>query len=124
MERHYVRAVYKTGVYLAELLEEQPDHQRALVKVAAVLKHPMQGDLHQPKEADVPLFHQRKALAEFEKTWVPLSSMKPYEGEIPSYQESLKAAFEKELANCQQLDSEWARKCEEKLKECAKEYGW
>ncbi|GAE24996.1 lipoprotein [Halalkalibacter wakoensis JCM 9140] len=118
-----VRAFYKTGAYIADLMEKQEENGRALVKIRAVIKHPLQGDLHNPKMTNVPLFHQRKALAEFEKTWVPLSSLKPYEGEIPEYKQSLDEALQKEISKLTDDESEWAQLSLEKLLECQKEYG-
>lgn len=120
----YVRAMYKTGVYVAELLERQEENQRALVKVVAVLKHPTQGDLHNPKMTDVPLFHQRKALAEYEKTWVPLSSLKPYDDHVTPYQTSLQIALENQMKELEEENTEWSRACLEKLQECQSEYGF
>jgi kinase-associated protein B len=90
--------MYKTGVYIGELLETQEGNQRALVKVVSVLKHPTQGDLHHPRTIDVPLFHERKALAQFEKAWVPLTSMKTYEGEAIDYVSSLEQAWNKQYS--------------------------
>ncbi|MFC0559964.1 kinase-associated lipoprotein B [Halalkalibacter alkalisediminis] len=120
----YVRAFYKTGVYIAELVERQESMQRALVKVLAVLKHPTQGDLHNPKMIEVPLFHQRKALAQFEKTWVPLSSLKSYEGEVPEYKSSLLQAVVELQKSLEEDDSDWAKASLEKLNECKSEYGF
>ncbi|MFC0470213.1 sporulation phosphorelay system protein KapB [Halalkalibacter kiskunsagensis] len=122
-ETQYVRAFYKTGVYIAELLDKQEENGRVLVKVVAVLKHPMQGDLHNPKMVNVAYFHQRKALAEFEKTWVPLSSIKTYTEPIPQYKLSLQKAVEAQMVALQEEGSEWAQECIEKLKECKREYG-
>ncbi|TWI58941.1 kinase-associated lipoprotein B [Halalkalibacter nanhaiisediminis] len=119
----YVRAFYKTGVYVAELIEMQEENQRALVKVLAVLRHPTQGDLHNPKMTNVPFFHQRKALAQFEKTWVPLSSLKSYDEQVPDYKTSLKKALEKQISELESQDTDWSRACLEKLKECQNEYG-
>lgn len=119
-----VRAVNKTGVYIAELIEEQEEHGRALVKVLAVLKHPTQGDLHNPKQTNVPLFHQRKALAKFEKAWVPLSSLKPFDGEVLDYKESLYQALMKQITELEQLKTEWSDASLEKLHECKSEYGF
>lgn len=120
----YVRAFYKTGVYVGELIERQESKQRALVKVLAVLKHPTQGDLHNPKMTDVPLFHQRKALAHYEKTWVPLSSLKPFEGEVPDYKVSLLQAVENQQKALQEDDTDWAKASLEQLLECKSEYGF
>jgi kinase-associated protein B len=123
-EISYVRAFYKTGVYVGELIERQEEKQRALVKVLAVLKHPTQGDLHNPKMVEVAFFHQRKALAQFEKTWVPLSSLKPYDGEIPDYRDSLREAFEVQQRTLTDENTEWAKASLEKLEECKSEYGF
>ncbi|NEU31218.1 kinase [bacterium LRH843] len=116
--------MYKTGVYVAELIEEQVENNRALVKVVAVLKHPTQGDLHNPKEANVSFFHQRKALAEYEKTWVPLSSLKSFDAQVPTYKESLKVALENEIEKLEKENTDWAIACLEKLRECQGEYGF
>lgn len=121
-EPHIVRAVYKTGVYVAELLEVQEEQNRALIKVRAVLKHPQQGDLHHPRQVDVPYFPRRKALAEFEKAWAPLSSIKDYSDPIPSYKQSLKMALEKEIEKLENDGSEWAKLSLEKLREYQNEY--
>ncbi|KHF40266.1 kinase-associated lipoprotein B [Halalkalibacter okhensis] len=118
-----VRAFYKTGAYIAELIERQEENGRALVKIRAVVKHPTQGDLHNPKMTNVPLFHQRKALAEFEKTWVPLSSLKGYEGDVPNYRESLIHALDEQMTKLEKEPSEWAQLSLKKLQECKKEYG-
>lgn len=119
----FVRAFYKTGVYIGELVDRQENMQRALVKVLAVLKHPTQGDLHNPKMVDVPLFHQRKALAQFEKTWVPLSQLKSYDGDVPDYKSSLLQAVHVQQKSLEDDDSDWAKVCLDKLEECKKEYG-
>ncbi|WP_062046906.1 kinase-associated lipoprotein B [Bacillus sp. JCM 19034] len=118
----WVRATYKTGVYVGKLLDRNEQQNRALVEVKAVLKHPIQGDLHNPKEADVPLFHQRKALAQNEKAWVPLSSLKAFQDPIPDYKESLKHALQTQISSLVNDSSEWAKKSIERLRECEKEY--
>ncbi|MBP3950661.1 sporulation phosphorelay system protein KapB [Bacillus suaedae] len=123
MGKEYVRAFYKTGAYVGELIERQEENQRALVKIVAVLKHPMQGDLHSPKQTDVPLFHQRKALAQFEKTWVPLSSLKSYLEEPPVYRSSLEQALYSQEEELSKDRSAWAKLCLERLQECRDEYG-
>jgi kinase-associated protein B len=96
-----VRIAYKTGEYVAEVVEVTPP--KAVVKILAVQKHPAQGDLHHPYEVDVPLFHQRRALAFQEKVVVPLGSMQLFQGEAPSYQESLRHALEREMAALQKM---------------------
>jgi kinase-associated protein B len=61
-----VRVEIRSGHYLGELIEI--NGPRVLVKVLAVLKHPEQGDLHNPYNPDVPMFHERRALSYTEKT--------------------------------------------------------
>lgn len=115
-----VRVLRKTGVYIGEVTEERETHY--VVKILAVLKHPMQGDLHNPKQADVPIFHERKALAYREQTVVPKNVVKPYEGEIPEYTASLKEAFDKLKKELEQEDTEFAQKSLRNLEELHKEY--
>lgn len=86
---------YKTGQYIGELLEWAPP--RALVQIAAVVKHPEQGDLHRPMETEVSLFHQRRALSFREKTWIPQQAVHPYRGTVPEYMESLRQAIDSEI---------------------------
>lgn len=88
-----VTAIYKTGKYIGEVTDIRPQHY--LVRVLGVLKHPMQGDLHSPRESDVMIFHERKALAYREQANIPKKMVHVYEEEIPDYKESLKAALEK-----------------------------
>ncbi|MGG4488387.1 kinase-associated lipoprotein B [Metabacillus idriensis] len=115
-----VTGIYKTGKYIGEITNIQPEHY--LVKVKAVIKHPLQGDLHMPKEAEVPLFHERRALAENEQTNIPKSMVRKYEGTPPSYQESLGKAvaeLEKDLAE----DSRpWAKMSLEKIQVLKEDY--
>ncbi|WP_306980073.1 sporulation phosphorelay system protein KapB [Alkalicoccobacillus murimartini] len=116
------RALYKTGKYVCERLETDEANRRALVKVRAVLKHPTQGDLHHPKQVDVPLFHERKALAEFEKTWVPLSTLRPYDGELLSYQTSLQESWNEQYKQLELDGSDWAKQSQKALVELRNEY--
>ncbi|MCM3004949.1 kinase-associated lipoprotein B [Priestia koreensis] len=88
----HVTAIYKTGKYIGEITNTRPG--TVLVKVLAVMKHPRQGDLHNPNEVDVPLFHERKALAFREQTNIPEKMVKPFDGDIPEYKESLITSFQ------------------------------
>lgn len=101
-----VTGLYKTGKYIGEITDIRPMHY--LVKVKAVLKHPQQGDLHHPKQADVPLFHERRALAYNEQTNIPFKMVKSYEGHVPDYKESLKNALDTLKAELEQMDTPWA----------------
>ncbi|WP_088034191.1 kinase-associated lipoprotein B [Evansella clarkii] len=115
-----VTGIYKTGKYIGEITEQKKE--RYVVKVLAVLKHPVQGDLHQPKTANVPLFHNRKALGLREKTNIPAVYVKKYEGEIPDYKESLRKALHEQKAELEKDDSEWAKKSLESLRLLEEDY--
>ncbi|QFT90395.1 Kinase-associated lipoprotein B precursor [Bacillus sp. THAF10] len=103
-----VTGIYKTGKYIGEVTEIKPMHY--LVKVKAVAKHPQQGDLHAPKEVDVPLFHERRALSYHEQTNIPKNMVRLYEGEIPEYKESLKLAVHNAVQALQNEDNLWSKK--------------
>ncbi len=55
------RFSHKTGSYGVTIVEENGDD--VLVKVEQVIKHPKQGDLHNPTETEGVFFHERKASA-------------------------------------------------------------
>lgn len=88
-----VRAHYNSGTYIGEAVEDRG--KRFLIKVLAVHKHPMQGDLHNPGKTDDVFFHERKALAYLEKMNVAKPAVHPFDEEIPEYKASLKKAVEK-----------------------------
>ncbi|WP_138755257.1 sporulation phosphorelay system protein KapB [Paenibacillus sinopodophylli] len=115
----HVRAEVRSGHYVGELVEI--NGPRALVKVLAVLKHPEQGDLHNPYNPDVPMFHERRALSFTEKTTVLLRDVKPYLGSVPDYQTSLRAAAEAEVASLDRLHR-WAAKALEQMQQLQKDY--
>ncbi|GAF67071.1 KinB activator protein [Bacillus sp. TS-2] len=117
-----VQAVYKTGVYIGECLEKNVDDNKALIKVLAVKKHPKQGDLHHPNMAEGVFFHQRKALAEFEKAWMPLSSMKDFDGTFLNYKESLKQAWEQLYSQHENQLSPFSQKTIQCLMDLKKDY--
>jgi kinase-associated protein B len=115
-----VTAIYKTGKYIGEITEERTQHY--LVRVLAVLTHPMQGDLHHPKNASVDIFHERRALANREQTNVPKQMVKHFHDEIPDYQESLKAAVDKMKKELTEANSAWGEKSLEILEGLEKSY--
>jgi kinase-associated protein B len=115
-----VTAIYKTGKYIGEITDLRPQHY--LVRVLAVLKHPMQGDLHNPKDADVMIFHERRALSFREQANIPKQMVKPFEEEIPDYLASLKAAVEKMKQELRENPSEWADKSLEMTASLEKDY--
>lgn len=90
------------------MTDVRPKHY--LVKIKAVLTHPAQGDLHHPKQADVPFFHERRALAYGEQTNIPHQMVKPFEGEVPDYTASLQAAAARLKDQLTADGSEWAKR--------------
>lgn len=116
----FVTAHYKSGQYIGEVVEVKP--HKAVVKILAVVKHPTQGDLHSPFQADVPFFHERRALAQYEKALVPLRDIEPFGGDVPNYHESLASALDKEIEAMKAHDSEWSKKAISLLQSLKKEY--
>ncbi|GGK05194.1 kinase-associated protein B [Lentibacillus kapialis] len=98
-----VEVKYNSGKYIGEALEDRGE--RYLVKVHAVVKHPTQGDLHNPGETEDVLFQQRKALAHYEKMNVAKSAVKRYDGKVPDYHTSLQEALAAIKANLSQKDT-------------------
>ncbi|MFC3041411.1 kinase-associated lipoprotein B [Virgibacillus xinjiangensis] len=87
-----VRAHYKSGTYIGKVLEDRGNQY--LIEVLAVVKHPMQGDLHNPGQVEEVFFHERKALAPHEKMNVKKPAVHPYTDEVPAYNDSLKQAVD------------------------------
>ncbi len=70
------RFSHKTGSYGVTIVEENGDD--VLVKVEQVIKHPKQGDLHNPTETEGVFFHVRKALSHFEKRYTKRSQLRDF----------------------------------------------
>lgn len=102
-----VKAHYNSGTYIGEVIEDRGANY--LVEVLAVLKHPLQGDLHNYGKLEGVFFHERKALAFHEKMNVKKAAIHPFEGEIPAYGESLKKAVEDYKEKIAAEDSEFNR---------------
>lgn len=116
-----VTAIYKTGKYIGEVTDIRPQHY--LVRVLGVLKHPMQGDLHSPKDSDVLIFHERRALAYREQANIPKKMVKPFEEDIPDYQDSLKAALEKMKQELLEVaSSPWGEQSLKNIESLEKDY--
>ncbi|MBT2717774.1 kinase-associated lipoprotein B [Bacillus sp. ISL-57] len=115
-----VTAIYKTGKYIGEVTDIRP--AAYLVKVLAVLKHPMQGDLHNPKQTEVSMFHQRRALAFREQTNVPKNMVRTFNEEIPEYKESLREAVAKMKGTLSEAQTEWNDKSLQLLEDLAADY--
>ncbi|WP_335870357.1 kinase-associated lipoprotein B [Bacillus sp. 2205SS5-2] len=116
----FVTGIYKTGKYIGELTNENDISY--VVRILAVLKHPVQGDLHHPKQVNQGFFHERKALAFREQANIPKTMVKPFQGEIPNYQDSLHHTFHELLSTLQQGDSIYAQKSIETLRSIQREY--
>ncbi|GKU80406.1 kinase-associated lipoprotein B [Paenibacillus sp. L3-i20] len=114
-----VKIEVRSGHYAGELVEL--NGPRALVKVLAVLKHPEQGDLHQPYDPDVAMFHERRALSFTEKTTVLLRDVKRYTGNVPDYRESLHDAVAAEIEALDRLNR-WTAKGLELMEQLKKDY--
>ena len=115
-----VTAIYKTGKYIGEITDIRP--QSYLVRVLAVSKHPMQGDLHHPKDENVPIFHQRRALASREQTNVPKQMVKLFSENIPDYTQSLKEAIENMKQELTQMATPWADQSLQLIADLEKDY--
>lgn len=115
-----VTALYKTGKYVGKA--EQIKNGKVLVSILSVLKHPKQGDLHNPNQSNVPFFHQRKAMAFQEKTWAPIHTVKPYDGEVQDYGTSLKNAFQELYVSLEAADDEWSTRSLLELEKLKKDY--
>ncbi|MFC4323453.1 kinase-associated lipoprotein B [Litchfieldia salsa] len=115
-----VTGIYKTGKYIGEITAVRPQHY--LVKVKSVVKHPMQGDLHQPKDADVPFFHERRALALNEQTNIPKAMVKKYEGEVTPYEQSLRHAIDSLKDELKPASTPWEKRSLETIEILESDY--
>jgi kinase-associated protein B len=115
-----VVATYKTGQYIGKAEDER--NGMVLVEVLAVLKHPWQGDLHNPKQANVPFFQERRALSFGERAWMPVHTIKEFNGEIPDYKISLSDALNSYRMKLTEENNEWSKKSLYCLEELRKDY--
>ncbi|TDM03757.1 sporulation phosphorelay system protein KapB [Macrococcus carouselicus] len=115
----YYQLPFKTGRYVVEQLGDHPNG--TLVQVLAVIHHPKQGDLHAPDESPV-FFHERKALAYREKRIVHPNLLKPFDEELPHYNESLKAAVLRLEEKLQAEDTDYNRQARRALSNLKDEY--
>ncbi|WP_437271841.1 sporulation phosphorelay system protein KapB [Staphylococcus succinus] len=115
------RFAHKTGSYGVSIVKN--DENQVLVQVEQVIKHPKQGDLHNPNETEKVFFHERKALSQFEKRYTTQSHLKTFNVEEMPYVDSLQQAITnleqklkaqgtlhaaKSLENLQQLKKDYA----------------
>ncbi|SDN81692.1 kinase-associated protein B [Paenibacillus sp. yr247] len=115
-----VTAEYKTGAYFGEIVENSST-MKAAVRILAVKEHPTQGDLHNPMDPSVAFFHQRRALSYQEIALMPISTIRPYTGVIPDYQDSLKRALLAQISKLSEMEA-WARRSLQELDQLQKEY--
>ncbi|MCP3028281.1 kinase-associated lipoprotein B [Halobacillus sp. A5] len=116
-----VRAHYKTGVYIGEFIEERPNAY--LIKVLAVEKHPMQGDLHNPGQTQEVFFHQRNALSYQEKANIHKKAVEKLSiQEVPEYTESLKKSVEQLKEKLSRRETEFNQHALKQLKELENQY--
>ncbi|MDK4212793.1 sporulation phosphorelay system protein KapB [Staphylococcus warneri] len=85
------RFSHKTGSYGVSIKEDTGDD--VLVQVEQVIKHPKQGDLHNPNESTGVFFHERKALSHYEKRYAKRSQLRDFNVEKMSYEDSLQQAI-------------------------------
>ncbi|HJF68763.1 sporulation phosphorelay system protein KapB [Staphylococcus kloosii] len=114
------RLAHKTGVYGVSIVEEQ--NNQILVQVEQVIKHPKQGDLHNPKATENVFFHERKALSQFEKRYTSQSQLKEFNEEPLPYVESLQLAISKLEERLQQKQDEHSRRSLENLQNLKEDY--
>ncbi|MDY0405254.1 kinase-associated lipoprotein B [Virgibacillus sp. 179-BFC.A HS] len=115
-----VRAHYNSGTYIGKIVEDRGD--RMLVEVLAVVKHPLQGDIHNYNQVEGVFFHERKALAFHEKANIKKPAIHLFEGEIPSYGASLKKAVEEAKQKLSEKDTAFNRLALEKIQDLEKAY--
>lgn len=115
-----VTFIYKSGEYIGHIYELRGS--KAVIEVKAVLRHPKQGDLHRRGQADVEMFHQRRALSYREKSLVPSPFIKKYSGEVPDYETSLRHALQEEMAQLRKQADAYAEKALASLLELEQEY--
>ncbi|MGJ9457476.1 sporulation phosphorelay system protein KapB [Oceanobacillus sp. CF4.6] len=115
-----VKAHYHSGTYIGEVKEDRGANY--LIEVLAVLKHPLQGDLHNYGKLEDVFFHERKALAFHEKMNVKKAAIHPIDEEIPAYGKSLKKAVNEYKEKLTAEDTEFNRQAILKLKNLEENY--
>ncbi|MCD8914324.1 kinase-associated lipoprotein B [Staphylococcus simulans] len=115
------RFSHKTGTYGVSIVEEK-DNGEVLVQVEQVIKHPKQGDLHNPNAVDGVFFHERRALSHYEKRFTPRSKLRDFNVETLDYVDSLQQAITDLEEQLQQQDTEHAKHSLENLNTLKKDY--
>ncbi|MCE4962957.1 sporulation phosphorelay system protein KapB [Staphylococcus haemolyticus] len=101
------RFSHKTGAYGVTIKEENDD--QVLVQVEQVIKHPKQGDLHNPGQTEGVFFHERRALSHYEKRYATRSQLREFNVEEMTYESSLQQAITKMEDDLKQQNTEFAK---------------
>lgn len=115
-----VKAHYHSGTYIGKVIEDRGE--RYLIEVLAVIKHPLQGDIHNIGKVEDVFFHERKALYYKEKMNVKKPAVKAYHGPVPAYGESLKKAVEQYKESLMAEDSPYHKMALENLQNLENHY--
>lgn len=115
------RFSHKTGSYGVSIVEEN-ENDEVLVKVEQVIKHPKQGDLHDPNAVDGVFFHERRALSHYEKRFTPKSKLREFNVEEMPYEASLQKAITDLEEKLKEADTPHAKRSLENLAELKKDY--
>ena len=114
------RFSHKTGAYGVTIKEENDD--QVLVQVEQVIKHPKQGDLHNPGQTEGVFFHERHALSHFEKRYATRSQLREFNVEEMTYEASLQQAITKMENDLKQQNTEFAKQALNNLENLKNDY--
>lgn len=115
-----IQTTYNSGTYVVKIIQDKGNY--ILVETLGVLKHPQQGDLHNPGQAEGVAFHERKALAHHEKFNARKRHAKAFDGEVPAYAASLQQAVESYKQELQQVDTLFNQKALERIADLEEHY--
>ncbi|MCJ1656797.1 kinase-associated lipoprotein B [Staphylococcus sp. NRL 16/872] len=114
------RFSHKTGAYGVTIKEENED--QVLVQVEQVIKHPKQGDLHNPGQVEGVFFHERRALSHYEKRYATSSQLRDFNVEEMKYEDSLQQAITKMENDLKQQDTEFSKMALNNLENLKNDY--
>lgn len=114
------RFSHKTGAYGVTIKEENDD--QVLVQVEQVIKHPKQGDLHNPGQTEGVFFHERRDLSHFEKRYATRSQLREFNVEEMTYEASLQQAITKMENDLKQQNTEFAKQALNNLENLKNDY--
>lgn len=114
------RFSHKTGSYGVSIKEDNGND--VLVQIEQVIKHPRQGDLHNPNQTEGVFFHERKALSHYEKRYAKRSQLRDFNVEPMKYEASLQQALTKLEQQLLEEDTDYAKKSLENLQQLKADY--